>query len=121
MLLAGELQGEVELAMQMVVGGAGDENPARVAQLLQTGGDVHAIAEKIAVLDDDIAQVDADPEHDATVRRNLGLMRGDLFLHRNREGCGVDDRTEFGNRAIPHQFDDAAVMLGQQRIDDHAP
>ena len=120
-LLASEFQGMLELAMQMIVGRAGDENPARVAQLLQAGGDVHAIAEKIAVLDDDVAQVDADPEHDATVRRNLRLMRGDLLLHRNGKGCSVHDRTELGNRAITHQFDDAAVMLGQQRIDDLAP
>ena len=107
--------------MQMVVGGAGDENPARIAQLLQAGGNVHAIAEKIVALDDDIAQIDADPEHDAAVRRNFGLMCGDLFLQRDREGCGVHDRAEFGDRAIAHQFDDAAVMLGQQRIDESAP
>ena len=45
--------------MQMVVGRAGDENSAWVAQLLQAGRDVHAIAEKIAVFDDDVAQIDA--------------------------------------------------------------
>ena len=109
------------LPCRLVIGRAGDENPARVAQLLQAGRDVHAIAEKIAVLDDDIAEIDADPEHDAMVRRNLRLIRSDILLHRNGEGCSVHDRTEFGNRAITHQFDDAAVMLGQEWIDDFAP
>ena len=86
MLLASEFQGEVELAMQMVIGRAGDQNPAGVAQLLQAGRDVHAVAEKIAVLDDDVAEIDADPEHDAAVRRNLRLIRGDLLLHGDGEG-----------------------------------
>ena len=59
-----------------------------------------------------------------TMRRSrgtLGLMCGDLLLNAIAKVSGVDDRTEFGNRAIAHQFDDAAVMLGQQRVDDHAP
>ena len=31
------------------------------------------------------------------------------------------DRPELGNRAITHQFDDAAVMLDQKWIDDFPP
>ena len=65
-LLARELERQVELALEVVVGGAGDHHPAGLGQLLQAGGDVHPVAVEVAVgLEDHVAEVDADPEADA--------------------------------------------------------
>ena len=59
---------ELELALDLVEGGAGDHDAARLGQLLEPGGDVYAVAVDVAVaLDDHVAQVDADAEADAPV------------------------------------------------------
>ena len=68
-LLAGELQRQAELALELVVGGARDQHAARLAQLLQAGRDVDAVAEQVVALDHDVAEVDADAEDDAAVGR----------------------------------------------------
>ena len=47
----------------------------------------------------------------------LGLMLGHRPLHRDRAGHGVDHRGELDDRPVAHQLDDAALVLGQERID----
>ena len=64
-----ELERQVELALEMVVGGARDQHAAGLAQLLQPGGDVDAVAEQVVALDHHVAEIDADAEHDPPVRR----------------------------------------------------
>ena len=101
----------------MVEGGAGDQHPAGLAQLLQPGGDVDPVAHQVVALDHHVAEIDADPEHDAPVGRRLGLPVGDHLLDRDRAGDGIDHRGELDDRPVAHQLDDAALVLGQQRVD----
>ena len=44
-------------------------------------------------------------------------MRGDAFLHRHRTGDRIDDGVELHQGSVAHELDDAALMLGEQRID----
>ena len=90
LLLAGELQRQPEPALEVVVGGAGDQHAAGLAQLLQAGGDVDPVAEQVVALDHHVAEVDADAEHDAPVGRRLGLAVGHRLLDRDRAGDRVD-------------------------------
>ncbi len=101
----------------MVESRAGDQHPAGLAQLLQAGGDVDAVAEQVVALDHHVAEIDADAEHDAPVGRRLGLAVGDRLLHRDRAGDGIDHRGELDDRPVAHQLDDPALVLGQQRVD----
>jgi hypothetical protein len=116
-LLAHELQRQVELALQVVIGRAGHQHTARLAQLFQACGDVHTIAQQVVALDHHVAEVDPDPEHDPTLGRHLGLLRGDALLHRDGAGHGVDHRAELDDGTVTHELDEAALVLGQQRID----
>src|SRR5690606_3657865 len=51
-----------------------DTDAVGLGQRLQACGDVDAIAEDVAVLlDDHIAEVDADPESDPAARRNVAI------------------------------------------------
>ena len=112
---------QVELALEMVIGGAGDHHPARFADLLQTSGDVDAIPEQVIALDHHVAEVDADAEDDPALGGHSTLLLRHALLHGDRAGHRIDHRAELRERAIAHQLDDAAMMLGQERIDDLAP
>ena len=101
----------------MVEGGAGDEHAARLAKLLEPRRDVDAVAEEVVALDHDVAEIDADAEDDAARGRTFGLTLGDRLLHGDRAGDGIDDRGELDDRAVAHQLDDAALVLGDDRID----
>jgi hypothetical protein len=64
-LLARIVEWKVELAPQVIVGGAGNKHAARVAELLEPRGDVDALAVAVLALDDHVAEIDAEPHVDA--------------------------------------------------------
>jgi hypothetical protein len=97
------------LPLTWFVDGARDADRARVSQAFEAPRDVHAIAIDVVVLDDHVAEVDADPERDALVRRALGLVLGhgalDLGGREHRAHCA----RELDQRAVAGQLDDAAL------------
>jgi hypothetical protein len=48
------------------------------------------------------------------------LSRDGVPLDRDRAGDRVDHRAELGNRAVTHELDDAATMLGEPWLDHFA-
>ena len=91
--------------------------PPGSAQLLQAGGDVDAVAVDVLALDDHVAEVDADAERDALGLGHVPLALGHALLDRDRAGDRVDDAGELDQRAVAHQLDDPALVLGDQRVD----
>jgi hypothetical protein len=71
----------------------------------------------VAVLDDDVADIDADAKLDAAVRRQSGVAFGHHRLHLARAAQCVDDAGEFDQEAVTGGLDDAAMMGGDFRID----
>jgi hypothetical protein len=76
---------------------------------------VHPVAVDVAAFDDDIAQVDADAEFDRLFGGALGehALHGDGAIHR------VDDAGKLDQRAVAHEFDDAALVsrhLGREHV-----
>jgi hypothetical protein len=67
-----------------------------------------------------VAQIDADPEDDASLRWGIGLVLGNALLDGDRARDGIDDRAELHERTVAHQLDNTPLMLGQQWID-HLP
>ena len=61
--------------------------------------------------------MDADPELDAVVRRQRGVAFGHGRLHFGRASERVDDAGELDQQAVAGGLDEAAVMLGDFRID----
>ena len=117
-MLAHRLEGEVELGLDLVPDVAGDADAAGLGQALEARGDVDAVAQDVAVLDDDVADVDADPERDPPVLRHGRLALGDALLNRDRAFDRIDRARELDQGAVAHQLDDAAVVLGDQRLDE---
>ena len=56
-----------QLVPDLLVGGARDADAAGLAQRFEPGGNVDAVAENVVAVDDDVADIDADPEHDLLV------------------------------------------------------
>ena len=117
LLIAHVLERRVELAAHLPVGVVGDADAAGLGDAFEARGDVDAVAENVAVLDDDVADVDADAELDALVLRHAGVALGHAALDRDRAAHGVDDAGELDQDAVAGGLDDAAGMLGDLGID----
>ena len=95
----------------------GYANPARLGDPFQSGRDIHPVAVDVVALDDDVAEVDADPEYDPLFLRGPGIALGHPPLHRDRTGDGLDHARELDQDAVAGRFDDAALVLGDLGID----
>ena len=94
----------------MLEHGAGHADRARLGKLLETRSDVHAIAEHVAVLMDDVAKVDTNAEQDPTVGRMLPLPLGHGGLQINRGTDRGHGAVEFDDQAIPGRLDDVPAV-----------
>ena len=101
----------------MVEGRARHHHAARLGQLLQPRGDIDAIAIDIAVHQHHIAQIDPDAEHQALRLGQSGIARGHSLLDLCCADHRIDDAIEGDQRAIAHQLDDAAMVPGDDGID----
>ena len=111
-LLAQILEGAIEPALDLALDDRRDADPARLGERFQPRRDIDAVAVDVAVLDDDVARIDADAELDALVLRGRGVARRHALLHRDRAGDGFDDARELDEDAVAGGLDDAALVLG---------
>ncbi len=120
-LLAEVAEGEVELACGVFLHPRRDADAARLGQGFEACRDIHAIAEDVAILGDNVALVDADAELDAAVRCHRGIALSHRRLHLCRTAQRVDRTAEFYEQAVAGGLDDAAVMRLDGRIDQLYP
>ena len=106
-----------QLAPDLVVDLAGDADGARLGQGLQAGGEVDTLAVDVAVLDDDIAEADADSEPNAFRLGSLTRVLGDICLDLDRAAYRLDDAGEFAKQPVAHELDQTASVLGQKGLD----
>ncbi len=86
--------------------------PPGSASALQPGGDVDAVAEDVAVLDHDVADMDAHAELDAAIGGDLGIARRHRALHVDGAAHGIDDAGELDQQAVAGGLHQAAAMVG---------
>ena len=120
LLLAQILEDEGQPVAHMFVHGIGDEHPAGIGQGLDPRGDIDAVAIEVVALDDHVAEIDADAQLDAVVRRDTRVLLRHCLLHRDRAAHRVDDAGKFHQHAVAGGVDDAALMLGDFRIEEFA-
>ena len=117
-LLAQIVKGNRQLVADLIADRPRNAEPARLAQALQTRGDVDAVAENISLLDDDIADVDADSENEPLVLGHVLSAPGSSLLHRDRAGHGVDRARELDQYPVARGFDDASAAGSDGRVDE---
>ena len=81
-------------------------------------GNVDAIAKNIIVIEDDVADVNSDPEIDPCIGRHVGVPIRHAALDFDRAARRVDCAGEFDQHAVAGGFDDAPAMRRDGRIDE---
>jgi len=71
----------------------------------------------VVIRDDDVAEVDADPEYDLLFLGRPSIALSHPPLHRNRASDGLNDTRKFYQDAVAGRLDDAALMFGDLRVD----
>jgi hypothetical protein len=111
------LLGDVYLAPNLPTSIVGDTDAAGVGYSFKARGNVDAIAEDVVVIDDDIADVDADPEIDPHCRGDVGVLRRHSALDFDRTARGVDRTRKLDQHAVAGGLDDAAAMRSDRGVD----
>jgi hypothetical protein len=120
-LLADVLEGEVEPAGDVFLHPRRDANAAGLRRDFEPRRDIDPIAKDVAVLDNNVALVDADAVFDAPVGRHLGIALGHRALHFDGAAHRIDDAREFDEEPVAGGLDDAAPVLSDLRIAQLAP
>jgi hypothetical protein len=100
-LLAHVFESEVEAARRIFLNARGDTDTARLGEAFEAGRDIDAVSEDVAVLDDDVALVNADAEFDAMLRATQR----------------TDDTRKLDEQTVAGGLDEAAAMSGDLRVD----
>jgi hypothetical protein len=120
-LLAAVGERERQLVAHLLVCRSGDADAARFRQRLQPRRHVHTVAEQIAPLDDDVADIDAGAQFDAAVGRQPRVAHEHPALDRDGASHRLHRRGELDQEGVAHGLEDAAVVARHQRLDHLAP
>jgi hypothetical protein len=106
-------EGKVDLALDLVVDAARQPDPARLAQALDSRGDVDAaaadpVAADPVVVDDQVAEVDPDPVAEPPVLGHARLTRRYRALDLDRGLDGLDRAAELDDGAVALKVDETA-------------
>ena len=96
----------------MVPHSARDANPTRLSKGLQPSGDVDPIAEKIVALNDNVADVDADPKPHLITGRPIRVLLGYGLLNLDSALYGIHGAGEIGKHAVARGVEDPTTMRG---------
>ena len=98
-----------------------NRDATRFSDSLDPRRDVDAVAKNILAVDDNVADIDPDPEPDRIDFGAAGIVLPKLSLNFDGASDGVHGAREFHQRAIAHELDDTAAMGGNRRVDQLAP
>ena len=108
-LLTQVLEAEADEVADAVADTAAHADATRVGQGLEPCSHVHAVTEDVAVLDHDVADIDADAEQHPARLRQLVVGRGDLPLDLYGTADGIDDASELSEHAVACGIGNPAV------------
>jgi hypothetical protein len=111
----------VQPVVDLVAHGGRDAYAARFGKHFKTRGDVDAVAEDIVVLDDHVAQIDADAKLDPPCRRDVRVATCHAALNFRGAHHRVDDAAELDQHTVAGGLDDAAMILRDSWIDELKP
>ena len=82
---------------------------------------IDAVAVDVATLDFNLAEIDADPQHDVACFGMRSVRRRHPLLQLDCADDRVDRAGKFHQHTIAHQLDDASMVLCHQGIEDAPP
>ncbi len=105
------LEVKLELLLHVVVDMAGDADTAWLRQDLKPCRDVDAVSEQLALLDEHVAQVDANTEAHASCLRQVGIALRQLPLHFHGAAHRIHRTGKLGQDGIAGSVDHPAPVL----------
>jgi hypothetical protein len=93
------------------------QKAAGIRQGFQVRCDIDAVAKDVAVLDDDVAEIDPDPEPDPAVLGPAGFAIDHRPLYFGGAAHRVDDAREFHQHPVASRLDYTAGMRADLRVD----
>ena len=111
----------VQPVADLIAHRARDADAAGLGEHFEARRDVDAVAEDVVVLDDHVAEIDADAELYPPRRRDVGVAPRHPALDLGSAQHGVGDAVELDQHAVAGGLDDAAAVLGDGRIDQFDP
>jgi hypothetical protein len=94
-----------------------DANAAGLCDALQSRGDVDAVAKYIVVVNDDVADVNADAEFDSLVLRDRSILLSHTTLDLDGASRCIDRARELDQHTVAGGLYDAPSMRGDGWID----
>jgi hypothetical protein len=115
------LIGTDQLVLDVFIDGTRDVNAARLRQPFQPCGDVHAFTVNVIVLDDDVAEVDADTILTPLRPGQLKVATDHPLLNHNCRSDRLHRRLE--RRSVAAGLDDSPMVFSNGRENDfpHEP
>ena len=112
------ITGNLDLAPDLPPGVIGHADAARFGDAFKAGGNVDTIPEDIVVVDDDVPDMDADPEFDPFVLRQGGVLLGHAALDFNGTAYRIHRTGKLDEHSVARSLDDPAAMGGDCGIDE---
>jgi hypothetical protein len=117
-LLSHITTGDLNFAPDLSIGIIGHADPARFGDALKASGDINAITEDVVVIENDVTDMNADPEFDPLIRRHGGILLGHASLDFNRTAHRIDRAGKLDQYAVTGRLDDVASMGGYGGVND---
>ena len=108
---------KIELVPDLVVNRLRNADGAGLGERLEPGGDVDPVAEDVVAVDDDVAEIDADPQLETALGRDRIVDRARGPLHLDGAVQRVDDTRKIRQQAVAGRADDPPAMRRDQRVD----
>ena len=99
---------------------AATQIPPGSARAFEARRDIDAIAKDVAILDDDVADIDADTKLDAVVGEYTVVAPGHLALHLDGAAQRIHHTAKLDQQPVAGGFDEAPLVLGDFRIEEFA-
>jgi len=117
-LLAGVDEADAEVVADLPAHRAGDGDAARRRNRLETRRDVDAVACDVVLVDEDVAEVDADAVIDAPAPGQPAVALGHGALDLDRRLQRRQRARELDQEAVAHRAHDAAAMAAHGGVGD---
>ncbi len=98
-----------------------DRHAAGIGERLDAGGQIDAVAEKVAVFDHNVPEVDPDAKHDRPVARHILVGGVHRALQRDGAFHGVDGAAELHKHAVACPLEHTALMALDERLQNLSP
>jgi hypothetical protein len=116
--LAERLERKRQFVADLIVNTSRNADAARLGSGLQAGGNIDAIAKEIIAVEHDVAEVDADPESDLAVGRQLIVAGAQCSLNVGRAAHSFDGTGKFGKDGVARGIEDAPAVPVDQGLED---